>query len=409
MDSIKNEEIIEFINKNFKNGSDKIQMQNYRLLLKYLVDNKINDITFEDAEFMLSKSILLNKLLSVIYQLNKNDLYDNNIIHILMIVYAKNNNLKFTLFNEEDDDLDYQETEEKENGSIDSLSLYLNEIGKYPILSEEEEYDLFRRYSNGEKDLKQKIIESNLKLVVSIAKRHRNKGLPFLDLIQVGNIALFKAFDKFDYKRGYKFSTYATYWIDEAMKRGIYDTSRVIRIPIHSAEKQNKIYTYIKREKENGNIPSVYDIAKEFDIPVKRVLELLNSEPVSLNQKIGNSDDGKDECELGDFVVYDDTSNGVFGDRIIREEFRRLVFDSDLLTDREKDILRYRFGFINNKVYSLEEIASIYGLSRERIRQIEERSIKILYLHGNLDDFDPRNDNVFHFEKKIRKKRRLLG
>lgn len=401
MDSIKNDEIIKFINENFKVGNNKIQLQNYKLLLNYLSNNNIMAITFDDAEYIISKSAILNKFLQVIYQLNKNDLYDNSVMYVLMTVYCKNNSLKFDIF-EKDDNLDYQVEEKRENGSIDSLGLYLNEIGKYPVLSEKEEYDLFRRYEMGEKELKQKIIESNLKLVVLIAKRHRNKGLPFLDLIQDGNIALFKAFDRFDYKRGYKFSTYASYWIEEAIKRGIYDTSRIVRIPIHSAERKNKIYAYIKKEKENGNFPSADDIAKEFDIPVKRVLELLNSEPVSLNQRIGNFDDGKDECELGDFVVYDDTSNGIFGDRITREEFRRLVFECDLLTDKEKDILKYRFGFINNKVYSLAEVASIYGVSRERIRQIEIKIIKTLYLHGKLDDFDPRNDNVFHFEKKRR-------
>lgn len=402
MNSTKREEIIVFINNNFKVGNCKIQLENYKLLLSFLSNNDIKVITLDDAEYILSKSTIVNKFLSVIYKLDNDDLYDNIVIHMLMIAYTKNNNLKFDLFDEENDS-DYQENRKSDDTSIDLINLYFNEISKYPILSIEEEYDLFRRYENGEKDLKNRIIECNLKLVVSIAKKYKGRGLDFLDLIQEGNKALFKAFNNFDYKKGYKFSTYACYWIRSLIDRAIYDTSRTIRIPVHSTEIQNKINAYIKKERENGNIPSVDEISIQFNISPDRVLDLLNSETISLNQPAKNFGIEKEGCELGEFIEYKDESNGVFGDRISREEFRRLVFESDVLNDREKEVLKYRFGFINDECYTLTEIGHMYDISRERIRQIEKHALEQLLKKGKLEDFDPRNDNTFYISKIKRK------
>lgn len=258
----------------------------------------------------------------------------------------------------------------------DPVRMYLKEIGKVPLLSATEEQELAERIANGDEEAKKKLAEANLRLVVSIAKRYNGRGLLFLDLIQEGNIGLLKAVDKFDYNKGFKFSTYATWWIRQAITRAIADQSRTIRIPVHMVETINKLIR-VQRNllQELGREPQPEEIAKAMDLPVERVREILKvaQEPVSLETPIGEEDDS----HLGDFIQ--DENMPVPADAaaftLLKEELSAVL---DTLTERERKVLTLRFGLVDGHARTLEEVGKEFDVTRERIRQIEAKALRKL-------------------------------
>ena len=256
------------------------------------------------------------------------------------------------------------------------IKMYLREIGQILLLSYEEEIDYAQRVLNGEEEAKQKLIESNLRLVVSIAKKHTNRGLKMLDLIQEGNMGLMKAVEKFEYEKGFKFSTYATWWIRQAITRAIADQGRTIRIPVHMIETINKI----KKEsriilQETGKEPTAEELAKKLELPVEKVKSILemNQDPISLETPVGSEEDS----ELGDFVEDDKFANPYDATtRVLLKEQLDEVLKT--LNDREEMVLRYRYGLDDGSQKTLEEVGKIFNVTRERIRQIEVKALRKL-------------------------------
>ena len=258
----------------------------------------------------------------------------------------------------------------------DPVRMYLKEIGVVPLLSNEEEKELAIAVENGDLEAKQRLAEANLRLVVSIAKRYVGRGMQFLDLIQEGNMGLMKAVDKFDYSKGFKFSTYATWWIRQAITRAIADQARTIRIPVHMVETINKLV----REQRNllqelGQDPTPEQIAQRMDMTPDKVREILKiaQEPVSLETPIGEEDDS----HLGDFIEDEVIENPVdYTTRVVLREQLDEVLDT--LTDREENVLRLRFGLDDGKMRTLEDVGKVFNVTRERIRQIEAKALRKL-------------------------------
>ena len=258
----------------------------------------------------------------------------------------------------------------------DPVRMYLKEIGKVPLLSAEEEIEYARRMDEGDEEARKRLAEANLRLVVSIAKRYVGRGMQFLDLIQEGNLGLIKAVEKFDYNKGYKFSTYATWWIRQAITRAIADQARTIRIPVHMVETINKL-ARIQRQllQENGREATPEEIAQAMEIPVSKVREIMKiaQEPVSLETPIGEEEDS----HLGDFIP--DTEMMVPADAaaqsLLREQLSEVL---GTLTEREQQVLRLRFGLDDGRARTLEEVGSQFGVTRERIRQIEAKALRKL-------------------------------
>ena len=258
----------------------------------------------------------------------------------------------------------------------DPVRMYLKEIGKVPLLTGEEELDLAERMVNGDVKAKQKLVEANLRLVVSIAKRYVNRGMFFLDLIQEGNLGLMKAVDKFDYGKGYKFSTYATWWIRQAITRAIADQARTIRIPVHMVETINRVLRVSRQLlQENGKEPSDDEIAAELNLPVEKVHEILKiaQEPVSLEMPIGEEEDS----HLGDFIADDNTlaPADAASYAMLREHLLEVLHT---LTPREEQVLKLRFGLDDGRPRTLEEVGREFSITRERIRQIEAKALRKL-------------------------------
>ena len=258
----------------------------------------------------------------------------------------------------------------------DPVRMYLKEIGRVPLLTAEEEVLYAQRMEEGDEEAKRRLAEANLRLVVSIAKRYVGRGMLFLDLIQEGNLGLIKAVEKFDYHKGYKFSTYATWWIRQAITRAIADQARTIRIPVHMVETINKLIR-VQRQliQELGREPSPDEIAVEMDIPVERVREILkiSQEPVSLETPIGEEEDS----HLGDFIEDEDAlapaeAASFF---LLREQLTNVL---NTLTPREKKVLELRFGLEDGRTRTLEEVGQVFGVTRERIRQIEAKALRKL-------------------------------
>ncbi|MBE6759537.1 MAG: RNA polymerase sigma factor RpoD [Ruminococcaceae bacterium] len=258
----------------------------------------------------------------------------------------------------------------------DPVKAYLREIGRVPLLTSEEEIDLAIRIMDGDESAKKRLSEANLRLVVSIAKRYLGRGMHFLDLIQEGNLGLIKAVDKFDYTKGFKFSTYATWWIRQAITRAIADQARTIRIPVHMVETINKV----KRARsqllhENAHEPSAEEIAEELDMPVEKVREIMRvaQDPVSLETPIGEEEDS----HLGDFIedeqatAPDDAVSGI----MLKKQMEEVL---NTLTPRESRVIRLRFGLDDGRSRTLEEVGAEFGVTRERIRQIEAKAIRKL-------------------------------
>ena len=262
----------------------------------------------------------------------------------------------------------------------DPVRMYLKEIGVVPLLTNEEEKELALAVEAGDVEAKQRLAEANLRLVVSIAKRYVGRGMQFLDLIQEGNMGLMKAVDKFDYSKGFKFSTYATWWIRQAITRAIADQARTIRIPVHMVETINKLV----REQRNllqelGQDPTPEQIAERMDMTPDKVREILKiaQEPVSLETPIGEEDDS----HLGDFIEDEVIENPVdYTTRIVLREQLDEVLDT--LTDREENVLRLRFGLDDGKMRTLEDVGKVFNVTRERIRQIEAKALRKLRQHS---------------------------
>ena len=299
------------------------------------------------------------------------------------------NDLDNTVFDIPEDEISELEEEIDENPeevvsflaqegvSIDDpVRMYLKEIGKVPLLSAEKELELAEKMSRGDVAAKKQLVEANLRLVVSIAKRYVNRGMFFLDLIQEGNLGLLKAVDKFDYGKGYKFSTYATWWIRQAITRAIADQARTIRIPVHMVETINKVLRVSRQLlQELGREPTDEEIAKEMNLPVEKVREILKiaQEPVSLEMPIGEEEDS----HLGDFIADDNAPapQEAASYSMLREQLLEVLHT---LTPREENVLKLRFGLEDGRPKTLEEVGKVFNITRERIRQIEAKALRKL-------------------------------
>ena len=281
------------------------------------------------------------------------------------------------LSDEDDVDVEQIDLSVPDGVSIeDPVRMYLKEIGKVPLLSADEEIELAQKMELGDEDAKKRLAEANLRLVVSIAKRYVGRGMLFLDLIQEGNLGLIKAVEKFDYRKGYKFSTYATWWIRQAITRAIADQARTIRIPVHMVETINKLIRVSRQLlQELGREPAPEEIAEEMKLPVERVREILkiSQEPVSLETPIGEEEDS----HLGDFIQDDNVPvpADAAAFTLLKEQ---LVEVLSTLTDREQKVLRLRFGLDDGRARTLEEVGKEFNVTRERIRQIEAKALRKL-------------------------------
>ncbi len=283
------------------------------------------------------------------------------------------NNLKI---DEDSKEVDLESSLPRSVAVDDPVRMYLKEIGKVPLLSAEEEVELAKRMEEGDEEAKKKLCEANLRLVVSIAKRYVGRGMMFLDLIQEGNLGLIKAVDKFDWRKGFKFSTYATWWIRQAITRSIADQARTIRIPVHMVETINKLMR-VQRQliQEFGREPTPEEIAVEMDLPVEKVREIIKiaQEPVSLETPIGEEEDS----HLGDFIPDDDVpapaDAAAFS--MLKEQMMEVL---GTLTEREQKVLKLRFGLEDGRSRTLEEVGKEFDVTRERIRQIEAKALRKL-------------------------------
>ena len=254
--------------------------------------------------------------------------------------------------------------------------MYLKEIGRVALLTQEEEQVLAQRIEQGDEEAKNQMIEANLRLVVAVAKRYVGRGMHFLDLIQEGNMGLLKAVEKFDYRKGYKFSTYATWWIRQSITRAIADQARTIRIPVHMVETINKVARASHQLVQDlGREPNAVEIAEYLDLPLSKVEEImkLSQEPISLETPVGEEDDS----HLGDFIQDSEVSEPMeaAAANSLREQLEKALH---MLTPREEQVLRLRFGFEDGKTHTLEEVGKVFSVTRERVRQIESKALRRL-------------------------------
>ena len=312
-----------------------------------------------------------------------------------IIQHLEKNGIDFIRSQEDEDDVPSEELESIQEGGEDAVDtedidltipdsvniedpvrMYLKEIGKVPLLTAEEEIELAKRMEEGDEEAKKRLAEANLRLVVSIAKRYVGRGMLFLDLIQEGNLGLIKAVEKFDYNKGFKFSTYATWWIRQAITRAIADQARTIRIPVHMVETINKLIRVSRQLlQELGREPTPEEIAERMEIPVERVREIIkiSQEPVSLETPIGEEEDS----HLGDFIQDDNVPvpADAAAFTLLKEQLTDVLAT---LTERERKVLRLRFGLDDGRARTLEEVGKEFNVTRERIRQIEAKALRKL-------------------------------
>ena len=359
---------------------DELQEQFTKILTKLVEDAKTkkNVLTYKQVnDAFASMPINEEKMDLILEYLEKNNidvLQDDNVEDTTELLLDTEDEM---ILSDEDeveiiDDADVLEGVSTE----DPVRMYLKEIGNVPLLSTEEEVALAQRVEAGDESAKKQLIEANLRLVVSIAKKYVGRGMPFLDLIQEGNMGLMKAVDKFDYSKGFKFSTYATWWIRQAITRGIADTGRTIRVPVHMVETINKTLRMTRTLlQELGREPTPEEVADRLGVPVARVREVLkiSRDPVSLDTPIGEEDDS----HLGDFIEDDSAlspaDSAAFS--MLREELSTAL---ESLTDRERQVVQLRFGLIDGRARTLEEVGKEFNVTRERIRQIEAKALRKL-------------------------------
>ncbi|MDE7016736.1 MAG: RNA polymerase sigma factor RpoD [Lachnospiraceae bacterium] len=325
------------------------------------ISDFFHDMTLEEEQFDRILETLEQNNVDVLRITDVDDVGDEEII----------------LTEEDDVDVENIDLSVPDGVSIeDPVRMYLKEIGKVPLLSAEEEIELAKKMEMGDEESKKRLAEANLRLVVSIAKRYVGRGMLFLDLIQEGNLGLIKAVEKFDYRKGYKFSTYATWWIRQAITRAIADQARTIRIPVHMVETINKLIRVSRQLlQELGREPTPEEIAEEMNMPVERVREILkiSQEPVSLETPIGEEEDS----HLGDFIQDDNVPvpADAAAFTLLKEQ---LVEVLGTLTEREQKVLRLRFGLDDGRARTLEEVGREFNVTRERIRQIEAKALRKL-------------------------------
>ncbi|MCH5261971.1 MAG: RNA polymerase sigma factor RpoD [Lachnospiraceae bacterium] len=333
-----------------------------RNVLEYQeINDFFSDLTLEEDQF--------DKILETLEQ---------NSIDVLRITEEDEVDDEEIILTEEDEvDVENIDLSVPDGISIeDPVRMYLKEIGKVPLLSAEEEIELAKKMEMGDQEAKKRLAEANLRLVVSIAKRYVGRGMLFLDLIQEGNLGLIKAVEKFDYRKGYKFSTYATWWIRQAITRAIADQARTIRIPVHMVETINKLIRVSRQLlQELGREPTPEEIAEQMNMPVERVREILkiSQEPVSLETPIGEEEDS----HLGDFIQDDNVPvpADAAAFTLLKEQ---LVEVLGTLTEREQKVLKLRFGLDDGRARTLEEVGKEFNVTRERIRQIEAKALRKL-------------------------------
>lgn len=337
-----------------------------------LAKSKKNMLEYEEvSDFLKDLELGPEQLESVL------DFMEQNNIDILRITNDDEDEPADLIDNDEDIEVENIDLSVPDGVSIeDPVRMYLKEIGKVPLLTADEEIELAKRMEEGDQEAKKRLAEANLRLVVSIAKRYVGRGMLFLDLIQEGNLGLIKAVEKFDYRKGYKFSTYATWWIRQAITRAIADQARTIRIPVHMVETINKLIRVSRQLlQELGREPTPEEIAKEMDQPVERVREILkiSQEPVSLETPIGEEEDS----HLGDFIQDDNVPvpADAAAFTLLKEQ---LVEVLSTLTEREQKVLRLRFGLDDGRARTLEEVGKVFSVTRERIRQIEAKALRKL-------------------------------
>ena len=342
-----------------------------------LAKNKKNVLEYQEInEFYNEFSLNAEQLENIL------DLLDGNNVDVLRM---NNDDDKLVLIKEEVTDLEEEEDIDVEKIDLtvlegistdDPVRMYLKEIGKVPLLTPDEEIELARRMENGEEEAKKRLAEANLRLVVSIAKRYMGRGMQFLDLIQEGNLGLIKAVDKFDYHKGFKFSTYATWWIRQAITRAIADQARTIRIPVHMVETINKLIRVSRQLlQELGREPTPEEIAEIMELPLDRVRDIqkISQEPVSLETPIGEEEDS----HLGDFIQDDNLPVPAEAAAYVLLK-EQLVEVLETLTEREQKVLRLRFGLDDGRARTLEEVGQEFSVTRERIRQIEAKALRKL-------------------------------
>ena len=335
-----------------------------------ITEQKLSEIIGElEAAYKMKGSISTNALCEA---LEKYDMSPQQI----ETVYKALPEAGIVIFDEDERDRELFEQALSDIGLDDPVKMYLKDIGKVPLLSTDEEIELARKMQDGDEAAKRRLSEANLRLVVSIAKRYVGRGMLFLDLIQEGNLGLMKAVEKFDYQKGFKFSTYATWWIRQSITRAIADQARTIRIPVHMVETIHKL-TRASREllQLNGRDPTPEEIAERMELPVERVREIqkIAQDPVSLETPIGEEEDS----HLGDFIEDDKTQTP--GDSVAFIMLKeKLLTVLDTLTPREEKVLRLRYGIDDGKPRTLEEVGREFNVTRERIRQIEAKALRKL-------------------------------
>ena len=356
--------------------------QEKKMAVKSLIDKgkKDGSLTYEQIGEALSEMELDKEQIENIYDTFAQlgiDILDENIKDDTVIFNKEFNKDPDIEAEDEEEDVSKLDLSIPKGISIDDpVRMYLKEIGKIPLLSAEEEIDLAEKMGYGDEIAKKKLVEANLRLVVSIAKRYVGRGMLFLDLIQEGNLGLIKAVEKFDYKKGFKFSTYATWWIRQAITRAIADQARTIRIPVHMVETINKlIRVHRQLLQEYGRDPKPEELAKEMDMPEEKIREIMKiaQEPVSLETPIGEEEDS----HLGDFIPDDDAPAPAEAAAysLLKEQLEDVLCT---LNEREQKVLKLRFGLEDGRARTLEEVGKEFDVTRERIRQIEAKALRKL-------------------------------
>lgn len=386
--------ILTYVNENFKEGNNLVQVKNLSLLVKYLNENNINieEFDIDSYVFMVLTNQKLNKMITSIMKLEDNEIYlSNDFVYGLASAYSSINKVDLK---DTDDKITDVSNYVSNSKSIDGVGLYLKEIGQYNILNYDEELKLFEKYTNSEgiekERIGQEIANHNLKLVVSIAKKYVGRGLDFEDLIQEGSIGLMKSIERFDYTKGFKFSTYASWWIRQSISRSIADYGKTIRIPVHMGETYNKMHR-IEKELTSKLFrkPTKEELAEAMEVPVSKIdeIQLYDYEMTSLDSPIKNTE-GPEDTTLGDYLIDPTHSENATIMGITRKEIINAIKNSSL-TDREKFVIFERFGFLSGGKRTLEEVGKEVGVTRERIRQIECKALRKLRRSHLFDDYRP--------------------